>query len=249
MFFHLNYKSIAGIFLFSLLFGLLFVSQSCNRESDSFQGVDTLNINALLGVGQVSISINNIAFIDTVPFVCKFSILNKKGNVIYQDTSVSLTQLAVNNYISIPVNLNSGYYYLKTCVVYDADHNLLYQSNQQPGTIVFKIEKDKTTKIEPSLVAVPSIKVDSFYMYAYSFDVNQNNFVRTTGAFSLSSNGSVFYSGLLSSGVNSVLIPKELSYFIVNVTNPLFTSYRDSISTTDLSLYQKVYPYSIFLTK
>jgi len=251
MFFQRNYKSIVGIFLLSLLFGFLFLSQSCKNDSENMQVVDTLNINALLGVGQVSISMNNIAYIDTVPVVCKFSIQNKSGKVIYQDTSVNLTPLTAKKYISIPVNLNSGYYYLKTCVFYDGKHNLLYQSKQQPSTIVFKIEKDKVTKIEPSLTAVSSGKyqVDSFFMYSYYFDANKINFVRTTGSYSLSSNGLIFASGSLSSGGKSISIPKGLNYFIVNVTNSLFSPYRDSIVTTELSLYQRIYPYSVFLTK
>lgn len=243
---------IKGISQFLLILILVWVTSfsiSCTKESSGFLGVDTLNINSAKGVGRFMISFQNTGFTDTIPLRCKFSVKDKSRTVIFEDSSVNLTNPNTNIFNSVPVNLYSGYYYLEACDVFDDDNNLLYCRLEQSGTIEFKIEKDKNTMINPSLSPVyPDIvQIDSFFVYAYYYDVDLQKYIKTSATVSFSNNGAAFYTGTLQASVNAFPIAHDLGYFIINVIKPDFVPYRDSLNITELSLYKRIYPYTAFL--
>lgn len=247
MVFYLKYKYIFSIFLLLIVLSVLFIFQSCNKESTTTLEEDTLSINSTRGLGQLVIFFRNITFTDTVPSKCSFTIQDKKGNNAIEQNKVQLEYQDTNLFVTTPVNLNSGYYELYTCQVFDSANNILYQAKIQANPIEFKIEKDKTTKLEPSLSAIA--KTDSFYIFAYYFDAVQKKYIHTTATISLSNQRTIFYTGYLTDTINAIAIPNGISYFIVNITKQLYKAYQDSIPITDLRLYKRVYPYSAFLVK
>lgn len=229
---------------------LLCVSYSCSNKLDIKEDFDTIKIVSTQGVGDLSISLKNTDFVDTVPAWCKVSIVNKKGKLVVSDTVVSLSNQDTC-FRSQFLSLKSGYYFLKMCDIYDSKNNLMYRLDNSKKSNTIKSEKDKKKNIEPIFKAVHSIdnKTDSFYFFAYYFDDKSLKFLHVDATYTLSTNGIPFSTGSMTTQVTAVFIPRDINYFILTVNNSLFKPYRDSISTTDLSLYKRIYPYSVFLEK
>jgi hypothetical protein len=223
---------------------LLFTFNSCSKDSTRNLTIDTLNINSLTGTGHLEITVRNLSYEDKTPSHCIISIYDKKNASVIQQQSISLTNLAEQVFISDPINLSSGYYSLKSCSVTDPDNNMLYKVMTET---VFKIEKQKTTKIEPSLTAVYFNNTDSFFIIACTLDKLQKQYKPTSGAITLSTAGNNFYSGILDTSVNAILLPKKIDYFILTIQGTNGIPYKDSIPERDFNLYKRVYPYKAFL--
>ena len=241
----LTYKNFLRLFLSITIVLILVITFSCNKESSTILGEDTLKIDASLGTGQLIISVKNTVYKDTIPSSCTFSILNKKGDLVYKDINIKLRYQDSNTFTTSPIMFNSGYYLLNSFQVFDFANNVIYQEKQLTSSNEFKIENNKFTSFEPSLLAVSNEK--NFFTYVYYFNVIQNKYITTTASVTLSNEGEVFYTGSLSTNVNLILIPAKFNYFIVDVTKPMFKTCHDSILVDDLPLYKRLYPYSIFL--
>jgi hypothetical protein len=240
----LRCKGILGIFIVFILLA----NVTCSKESSNFLEEDTLHIDARLGIGQLVILIGNISSPDKKPYYCEFSIQDKLEKLIIQDTIIKFDSLRKSEYTTLPVNLNSGHFILKSCAVSDSMHKLLYEtSSTLSNSTEFKIEKNRVTLLEPSWIAVNL--TDSFYIYAYYFDSIANKYMHTSAFISLSNQGNVFYEETLFANMASIQIPQEYNYIIVNVIKPTFKTYRDSLIRSKLSIFSRIYPYSVFLVQ
>jgi hypothetical protein len=185
-----------------------------------------------------------------------------KNNVFNKD---KIELLNFNgDYISKPVALDIGQYYLTEFLLLDSSNNILYAAPKEesstsylvnkPLPLEFLINKDEVTKLVPEVLEVedhaPSdfgystfsfkiVETLDFLLSVFIYDYDINNYKLTDASLTIKNNSSVIYSDSIYPYTNSVSVNKNYDSYEIIITKDGFRTYSSVFPADSLEKYDK----------
>ena len=234
------------------------------------------------GSGEVEFSIakpdearSSLKSASVAPSSVVITVEDAGGNVVKNSEKLQLYAMG-GNYITQPISLLNGKYKLTRFLVLDAENNVLYASPlkgssmaylvQNPLSVEFSVEKDKTAKLIPEVIATAASTAESFGYTTFSFSVTETfdfligtfiyneslkNYELTLADISIYSDSTLIYTGQLTTtthstdvntydsvGVNNkITLPERYNNYTLVISKAGYKTYTYTITKDELKLH------------
>ena len=258
-------------FAFVLFLILGAITSSCKKEEKLGSGQIEFSL-AMAGEVQSSLKSASVA-----PLSVVITIEDDGGNAVKNSEKLQLYAMG-GDYITQPISLLNGNYKLTRFLVLDAGNNVLYASPlkgssmaylvQNPLAVDFSVEKDKTTKLIPEVIAANESTPESFGYTTFSYSVTETfdfliaafiyneglkNYELTSADISISSGSTPVYSGQLSTqtgssnttecdsiGVtNKITLPENYDDYSIVISKAGYKTYTQTFTKDELKLHYR----------
>jgi DNA-binding beta-propeller fold protein YncE len=184
------------------------------------------------------------------------SVKDSSGNSVYELKKLSLYNMN-GGYVSAPVSLGTGAYFLTECLVLDGGDNVLYAAPVEgspkaylvkaPLPIGFTVKKDKVATLKPEVLSVVGCKPGDFGYVSFGFEVvetlsflvavfvhEESHFVLTDAAVAVRSGEELLFSGKLEARTNVITVREGHPEYEIRVTKQGYRDYAETYSDTEL---------------
>lgn len=234
------------------------ISTSCHQDE-----VDS----SVVGQAEISFSIsealNSGGRVNAAnPRTILVTIADQHGNFQYQHEKVELFKFG-NDYISKPLSFKPGSFKLTEFIVLDENDNAIYATPaenskltylvEHPLPLSFNIEKDRTLKLQPQVIAAdvaPAadfgystftfnvVKTFSFALGVFAYSSANNNFELTTSHLLIKGdNGVTYYNGDLSAVTSTINIKEGSPAYTLTITKQGYETVVKHLTQTELKAF------------
>ncbi len=237
---------------------------SCVKESQSFlENTGKVEFSLSIPVESTNKSSKLFQSEDTSIHSVVVSIINDKGKVVYENKKIEL--LNMNGYfISSPLSLTTGTYYLTEFLVTDNSNNILYLTPKKgspkeylvnsPLPIMFEISKDDVNKLTLEVLSAKNSSPSDFGYSTFSFNIIKTfdflvsvfvyndsikNFQLTDANLIVSNSGSVLFSDNITATTNLITIRDNYTTYSLKISKSGYYSYIQTFSKDSLKLYTR----------
>lgn len=248
--------------IFTLILGFIFSCEKNKIELNQGKGSLEFTLNVPSEIMQKSlksapINENNINSV-------VISITNADSVSIYDKKKIELFNMN-GYYISSPLSLTTGSYFLTEFFVTDSANNVLYLTPKtgspkaslvdNPLPIQFNIKKDEVNKLTLEVLSAENSTPSDFGYATFSFNIIETldfllsvfiyndtikNFQLTDVSLTISDSGSTLLTRNLQPITNSISIKNNYNSYILNIKKTGYFSYNHTFSSDSLKLFNGI---------
>ncbi len=189
------------------------------------------------------------------------SIVKKDGTVIYDQEEIKVKEMN-KLYISNPIKLGVGDYFLTEFLLIDDSNTIIYASPKEnsirsdlvnnPLSMAFRIEKDEVFKLAPVVISVEEstpadfgytsldykfISMTKFFINTFTHNNSILNFELSPSNLEIKNQDKILFSGELGAITNKIKIRNDVSEYELTVTKDGYKAYRFNFTPDSLEYY------------
>ena len=189
------------------------------------------------------------------------SLVKKDGTVIYDQEEIKVEKMN-KLYISKPIKLSVGDYFLTEFLLIDNSNTIIYASPKansiksdlvdKPLPMAFRIKKDDVSKLAPDLIGVEEsspadfgytgldykfIRMTTFFINTFTYNRSILDFELSPVNLEMKNQDKILFSGEPGSLTHRIKIRNDLSEYELTVTKDGYKAYHYNFTSDSLEYY------------